>query len=713
MAQIQRRRFLKLAATSAAASFAIACGGAPPAPTAKPADTAAKPAEAPKPADAPKPAAAEAKPAAPTATTAALQVQQQQVATPVPTAATSKYKEAPQLAQLVKDGKLPAVDMRLPAGPRVIKPMEETGQYGGTWHRAWKGLADRLAVGKLMEERLIEWDAPDTNTLRLVPNFIEKWDQSPDAKEFTFYLRKGIKWSDGVEVTTDDVKFWIEDVEGNKDIRPAPSQVLWQNVGTERKSATITVVDKYTWKAKYEVPNPLLPIWLAKNSGQGAGFEVFPAFFAPSHYLKKFHAKYTDKAALDKMATDQKLTGWVELWGKGGQLDGPIGHYVRNPDLPTVAAWKASKVPPVDPIVMERNPFYWQVDDQGNQLPYVDAVEHLFFEDTNVFKLWITQGKIDLQNRHVESASYTFFKENESKGGYRVLNWRSASTNTYFPSINARDPVLAKLFEMPEVRQAMNLAVNRKEISDVVFNGLLKPRQYGPIKGSPEYDEGMEQAWAQYDVAKANQLLDTAGLKKGADGVRVRPDGKPFEVTILHSTSPGAAENDQHELVRKYWTAVGIKASVKAVDRAFYMEEYRNGRIEVGYWGWDRASVNKADPGRWTAIVADGPWAPTYGQWYNKDAFLKEEPPKDHWIRKIWELWEKTQQEPDDAKRDATFMEIIKLHRNAPVAVGVVGEAVSPWIVKSNFRNVKAGYINDDTLRDYGLINPQQFFFKK
>ena len=82
-------------------------------------------------------------------------------------------------------------------------------------------------------------------------------------------------------------------------------------------------------------------------------------------------------------------------------------------------------------------------------------------------------------------------------------------------------------------------------------------------------------------------------------------------------------------------------------------------------------------------------------------------------IRKIWELWEKARTEPDEPKSNALFMEIIKLHREAPVAIGVVGEAVSPWIVKTNMRNVKAGFINDDTLRDYGLINPAQFTFKK
>src|SRR5438034_700422 len=83
-----------------------------------------------------------------------------------------------------------AVAKRLPDKPRILKPLEETGQYGGVWHRAWRGISDRLAIGKLMEERLIEWDAPDTSTLRLVANFVEKWEQNKDATEYTFYMRK-------------------------------------------------------------------------------------------------------------------------------------------------------------------------------------------------------------------------------------------------------------------------------------------------------------------------------------------------------------------------------------------------------------------------------------------------------------------------------------------------------------------------------------------
>ena len=113
------------------------------------------------------------------------------LAAPAPQAGS--FKEAPSLADQVKSGKLPAVDQRLPGSPRVVKPLERVGRHGGTWHRAYLGLSDRVGPGKLQEEQLIEWDAPNPTTLGLVPNFVEKWDQNADATEFTFYLRAGLQ----------------------------------------------------------------------------------------------------------------------------------------------------------------------------------------------------------------------------------------------------------------------------------------------------------------------------------------------------------------------------------------------------------------------------------------------------------------------------------------------------------------------------------------
>src|SRR5262249_54940122 len=184
----------------------------------------------------------------------------------------------------VKAGKLPAVDQRLPSNPRVIKPIERVGQYGGTWHRAYLGYSDRVGPSKLQEEQLIEWDAPNPTTLGLVANFVEKWEQNDDATEYTFHMRQGTKWSDGQEATTDDVRFWYEDYQLVPEIIPTPSFLIRQRVNNEWVMAKLDILDKYSWKVTYAAPNPLLPILLAN---QGGGIAPLPGFLAPAHYFKQ------------------------------------------------------------------------------------------------------------------------------------------------------------------------------------------------------------------------------------------------------------------------------------------------------------------------------------------------------------------------------------------------------------------------------------------
>ncbi|NDG97016.1 MAG: hypothetical protein EBY11_03660, partial [Proteobacteria bacterium] len=233
------------------------------------------------------------------------------------------FKEAPMLADLVKAGKLPSVDQRIPSNPRVIKPLEAVGKYGGTWHRAYRGPSDRVGPSKLVEEMLIDWDAPDTKTIGLVANLVEKWEQNADASEYVFTLRQGLKWSDGAPVTTDDVMFWYEDINQNKDIRPNADPLIRQKVGAEYKLATIVAVDATTFKVTYAAPNPLLPIAIAKTGG----FPNPPAFLAPSHYLKKFHPKYASVDDLTKIATEKNLPAWQALWGDAGNMEGAIAFW--------------------------------------------------------------------------------------------------------------------------------------------------------------------------------------------------------------------------------------------------------------------------------------------------------------------------------------------------------------------------------------------------
>ncbi len=500
---INRRQFLRLSAAVAAAGAVTACGGGTTAPTPTKSASGSTTASSPAAAGASPTAAGGAAPALAVSNAASTPAAQASVPT--------KFNESPALADMVKAGKLPAVEQRLPANPRVITPRESVGVYGGIWHRQYRGLSDRVGPTKLNEQPPIQWEAPDPNTVRLTANWVEKWDQSADATEYTFYMRKGLKWSDGAEVTTDDTQFSWDDVQQNKDIRPVPADYMRQRIGSEYKNGTLTVVDKYTFKVKYAQPYPLLPILIAKNNGGSVG-QV--AFLSPSKYLKQFHPKYATPDALSKAASDKKVATWQDLWGKAGDMEGPIPFFFLNPDLPVIHPWKIVNPSPADPVVMERNPFFAYVDTNGNQLPYIDRIEHAFIDNNDVLNLRIAGGQIDMQYRNVSLGSYTFLKENEAKGNYKVLRWRSASTDAYFPNLNCPDPVLAKLFNTADFRQALSIAIDRKSINELVWNGLGKARQASPVPGSPEYDADLEKVWIEYDVKKANDLLDKLGLTK-------------------------------------------------------------------------------------------------------------------------------------------------------------------------------------------------------
>ena len=318
-----------------------------------------------------------------------------------------------------------------------------------------------------------------------------------------------------------------------------------------------------------------------------------------------------------------------------------------------------------------------------------------------------------MEMRGLSAGNYTFYKQNEAKGGYKTVNWRQAATNCYYVSLNAPDPVLAKLFDNADFRQALNIAINRDEVNQLVWNGLGNPRQYSPVKGSPEFDDAMSKVWTEFNPDKANQLLDGLGLKKGSDGVRLRPDGKPLEWVMEHTDIQGSPALDEHNLIQKYWAAIGVKIDLKYDERALYEQRVHDAAvISTAGFGWDRSSVVKADPGRFLGTIDDGPWAPAYGHWYNKSPYKQVEPPPDHPIRQIWDFWAKTQAEPDEAKRTALFQQLLGVHKQHPYAIGVVGELVVPMVVKTTFHNVRGGYIDDDTLRDSGLLYPQQFYIK-
>ncbi len=602
MRKLSRREFIRLGSGVAAATTLAACGAqATPAPKAAPtAAPGAQATPAPKaaPTAAPAAPAAKAEPTKAPAAAATAAPAAKAEPTKAPAAAASKYKEAPTLAAMVKDGKLPPVDQRVSAEPMVVKPNAKIGQYGGRWRSGLLGRSDTPWLSRTMgNDTLLRW-APDLKSV--VPNVAQKWEVSPDGKEFTFYLRKGMKWSDGSPFTADDFVYWYEDVIMNDDLtKVKPS---WFR--TAGKTGKLVKVDDTTFKMIFEAPNGLL----IKNMN-GAG-----QFVPPAAYMKQFHIKY-NKDKVEQAYKDAKMQDWVAYYGQKNDM-------WLNAERPTLMAWKvvqALGAGDATTMTATRNPYYWKVDTEGNQLPYIDDLHYTIAEKVDAITLKALNGEIDMTDRHICTPdNKAVFTDNKQKAGIEFFVSNSAFETPTALALNLthKDPGLRELFQKKDFRIALSHAINRKEIIDTTYVGDGEPRQPAPLDDSPHYHQRLAKQYTEYDVAKANKMLDDLGLKKGADGMRTRPDGKPLAITIevAQAFEPWA---QQMEMVARNWKAVGVNTTVKALERSLFYAHKDANDHDAGVWTGADGMVVMMDP-RWTLPFSrESLWGVAWADWYS------------------------------------------------------------------------------------------------
>jgi peptide/nickel transport system substrate-binding protein len=175
------------------------------------------------------------------------------------------FKEAPQLTELVKAGKLPPAAERIGQDPLVLKPVHSVGKYGGTWRRGFTGPADfwngyRCCSGP---DTLLFWDYTGDTP---VPYIAKGWELQDGGRTLIVHLRRGMKWSDGHPFTADDFLFWYEDMYSNKELVPLPSSVMMIN----GKPGELSKVDAYTVMFKFPEPYYMLPDVLAGSTPSAA-----------------------------------------------------------------------------------------------------------------------------------------------------------------------------------------------------------------------------------------------------------------------------------------------------------------------------------------------------------------------------------------------------------------------------------------------------------
>ncbi len=619
--------------------------------------------------------------------------------TPAPTLPPpAKYKEAPMLAEQVKAGKLPAVDARLPKNPMVVKPWDKVGKYGGTWRMIGKSSGDSASFTRSTSyEHLVRW-IPDWSGV--MPNLAESYSVNANSTEYTFKLRDGLKWSDGQPYTTDDIKFWYEDVLMNKDLTPSiPSG--WKAGG---KVMTIEVVDKLTFKIKFESPNGLFLFTLAAPGGGDISN-------LPAHWAKKYHQKYSP-ADVEKLVKDGQFKSWADMWTT------LVGNQFAEPSRPRMDAWLPTAPygrGALTQLIFERNPYYWKVDPEGNQLPYIDKVQFSMIDNVETMLPKIMNGEIEMQFRHFNTnANKAILFDNKAKGNYDFYNLSEGAVNMmviYF-NLTHDDPVKRQIFGNKDFRIGLSYAINRPEIIKTVLVGQGEVSQVCPPKGSPVYDEKLCKQYTEFDLAKANEHLDKAGFKKDASGKRIGPDGKPISF-VVESSDTQTQINDMMNMIVKYWKEVGIDATLKVEERALMYSNKEANLHDVVLWNGASGYLPNllVDPRYWMPFSNESAWG--IGWWkYNAKVpgGEKYEPPAE--VKKAIDLYNKIVATADPKQQVELTKEMLANARDNFWIIGIVQPADGYGIVKNNFKNVPKSMPMAWIFPTFSPLNPEQFYIE-
>jgi peptide/nickel transport system substrate-binding protein len=646
-------------------------------------------------------------------------------ATPVPTAVLAKVQEAPQLADLVKAGKLPPLDQRLPKVPLTLSPVNTIGKYGGRIHTfsSWLGGYIEECQYGYSPMRWID------DGQGIAPGLCDKWQTNADNSEWTLHMREGIKWSDGQAATMKDTMFWWDDLTVAKEASqfdPLPE------FGHDATGAVtkFTLVDDYTLKLTFGTPAPLtakqLCMWVKGNIGPDR-------WIAPMHYLKQFHPKYNTAVTDFKTLQDKIL-------------------FRQNPDCPSLDPWVCTAYTAAKGITWDRNPYYYAVDTEGNQLPYIDGIDEIEVLDKQAKMLQILQGSCDFNNfPEMALSDYATLKDGEAKGGYDtiLLDSGSGTGMIYFFNHDHPDKKRRDLYRNQDFRRAMSHAIDRAVIQEKVFygtgiisNGTFSPKAYEfnwSDEGKAYYSKA-RQMFSAYDPEKSKTLLDGIGCKVGADGWRTYPDGSKLEVII---DLPATASTDclaVLDITKPAWNAVGLNIIINSMPAAQDTDRWYAGQGSIHTnWEWADGPDFLVYPDPGTPVTHER-WAPLCGVLYVYAGTPQEntEADKSPWDRKpprynkndpeykgtVYEqlhtTYRKAIVEPDTLKRTQLDYDLWNIHiEHGPMFFGTVANQGTIIIASKKLENVPkkeqyklGGWVFPWILPNCAMSNPETYSFK-
>ncbi|GGB95029.1 peptide ABC transporter substrate-binding protein [Marinobacterium zhoushanense] len=605
--------------------------------------------------------------------------------------------ETPALEQQVQAGQIESIAQRLPDTPYVDTLAEkqaeiDLGRQGGSI---------RLLMGKAKDVRMLVVYGYArligfNDQMELEADILESFDVV-DNRQFTFHLRPGHRWSDGAPFTSDDFRYFWEDVAMNDELSPfgpPPAMVV------DGQPPTFEVLDKYTVRYTWQSPNPEFLLALAGPS---------PLYiYQPAHYLKQFHARYADPDRLAQLIAeaDIKKKKWTGLHQRQDHQ-----YKFDNPDMPTLQPWVPTTPLPSEHFVFKRNPYYHRIDSTGHQLPYLDEVV-INISSSKLIPAKTGAGESDLQGRYLEMSNYTFLREGAERSKLDVRLWSSSrgSRVAIYPNLNANDDTWRPLMRDVRFRRALSLAINRHEINEVIYFGLALEGANTLIPASPLYKPEYRNAWSRFDLKTANQLLDELGLhKRDARGIRLLPDGRPAEI-IIQSAGESTEETDVLELIHDSWMEAGIKLHVKPTEREIFRNRVFAGDALMSVWFGLENGLATADmtPAELAPTSQQQLQWPKWGKHYETG---QDEPPQLPEAQHLLELYQQWRHASATEERRRIWGEMLQIHADQVYSIGTVTEVKQPIVVNAQLHNVpKTALWNWEPNAFFGRFRPDRFW---
>jgi peptide/nickel transport system substrate-binding protein len=605
--------------------------------------------------------------------------------------------ETPYFAKMIKKGKVPTVDKRVPAEPAIAKfdGDREIGKHGGTI---------RTLIGRAKDVRyLVVWGYARlmgyNDAFALEADILKSY-KVEEGRKFTFVLRRGHKWSDGSPFTSEDFRYWWEDVANNRDLAPSgPPRVMLVN----GKPPMVEIIDEVTVRYTWDAPNPF---FLPRLAGASPLF-----LYRPGKYLKQFHARYGKAEDLAKMAKAEGQRNWAALHNRKDNM-----YKFDNPDQPTLQPWVNITRPPATRFTGRRNPFYHRIDAKGRQLPYIDKIV-MNQSDGKLIPAKAGAGEVDLQARNLAFKDITFLKESEERSGYRTGLWRTAKGAhlALYPNLNITDPEWRKLTRNAKFRQALSLSIDRTLINESLYFGLALEHNNTVLPQSPLFTDEYGRINTEYNIKKANRILDELGLtKRDDDGIRLLPDGRPMNI-IVETAGEDTEQTDVLELVHDGWAEVGIKLYTKPSQREVFRNRIFAGETLISIWAGFENGLPTADmsPAELAPTSQQSYQWPKWGQYYETNAQSGEAPdvPAAQELARLNDAWLKA---TETGERAAIWHKMLRIHAKEMFTIGIVSGVMQPVVISSKLRNLpEEGVYNWDPGAMFGIYRPDTFWFDK